>query len=202
MRVMIVGAATTPARVEALARDGVIGWGLNAIVRPFGGPAGVAQRCARWFQIHPPDTCDPGERRWAEQCPVPLDAIRHYPEWPMSRPYPLAAVRALPGADAAGFASSFAYAVAAAILAGATEVYLLGTLLHRGTLREALVERANLAWWVGYAQGRGLAVTCDPGHPAAPPGQHLYGYEYLTERAAVAGYCQEYAETARAIDGP
>lgn len=202
-RIAIVAAATDAETVDGYRGRGYACWGINAVLAPFRG-APTPKTCDRWLQIHPPWSCDMRERRWAERCPVPLYAIRHYPEWPTSIPYPLDAALALPGAAEAGFASSFAYAVALALLEGATDLALLGTVLHLGTIRERLVERPNLAWWVGYAEGHGVRVTCDPGHPATPPGRHLYGWEYQAERDAVADSCEAFREQAATIrvDGP
>lgn len=202
-RIAIVAAATDAMTVDEYRDQGYACWGLNAVLMPFGGEP-TPETCERWFQIHPPWSCDMRERRWAERCPVPLYAIQHYAEWPTSIAYPLTEARLLLGAAEAGFASSFAYAVALALLEGVTDLALLGTVLHLGTVRERLVERPNLAWWIGYAQGRGVRVLCEPGHPATPPGRRLYGWEYQAERDAVADYCEAFREQAATIrvDGP
>lgn len=204
-RVVLVGGSAQPRTVRTLVAAGCEAWGMNAVLTPFDAPDGRPGRpipASRWFQIHPPWSCDAGERAWAEICPIPLYAIQHYPEWPSSVAYPLDAVMTIRGAAAAGCASTMAWALALAIHEGVDEFALVGVRLQLGTMRERSIERANLAWWVGLATGLRMRVSVDPdGHPAASPGGYRYGWDYAEERQAVAAWCRQTQALGR-IDGP
>lgn len=203
MKVMIVAAAAHEESVRDYYRAGFQLWGINSILRPFalvGGPA----TAAKWFQIHPPWSCSEPEREWAARCPVTLEAIRHYPEWPASVPYPLDEILThFPTARIAGFASSFAYAMALALHEGATDIALAGVCLSLGSIRERCVERGNLAYWIGVADGCRVRMHLNiDHHPAqSPGGNRLYGFEYQAERDAVAAWCRETRDLTM-IDGP
>lgn len=123
----------------------------------------------RWFQLHPLAVLEGREKDWVPRCPVPLYTIDHEPSVPMSVRYPIERVLAMPGA-LDFFACTMAYEVALAVLDGFEAIGLYGIELPRGTARERSVEWASVAWWCGYASGRGITVTA--------PGSALLDYPW------------------------
>lgn len=146
-------------------------------------------RADRWFEMHEASSQSEDDWDWIRECPVPLVippsdgvmvASARYPA-----PYPLAEIEGFFGRSY--WACSFAYQVALAVFSGYSEIGVFGIDLSVGTMRERTVEWANVSWWLGVAEGRGVKVTVAEG---ALLGRHLarYGVEYDQEREAVEDY--------------
>ena len=152
-------------------------WALNEIYQEI---------FCRHFELHPRSKQNAHELAWLAQCPTPCYVL-DLDEWdgliPHAVEYPLARVLAMPGARD-WFTSTFSYQAALAVLEGFAEIGVWGVDLRRGTLRERTVEWAGLAWWLGYAAGRGVRVTLPPDEISwSHPGR--YGYDYDREKTAV-----------------
>lgn len=163
-------------------------WGLNDLYQQLD-PSQLA--CVRrWFELHP-DTESTAARRPANhwknlaQLGIPVYTFSDVPV-PSAVRFPLDL------AISAGreyFACTMAYQIALAIAEGADTINLYGIVLC-GTLREAVVERPCVEWWLGLAEGRGVSVSvCHP-YPYGL-GRHRYRYalDDHDERSDVRVYC-------------
>ncbi len=149
-------------------------WGLNAW--------DPSQPCygTRWFQIHPPEILLPEESVWLEASTVPIYTIKYHRGYPNAVRYPLEQVLAMPGlGKAPPLCSSFDYMIGLAVLEGFRGITVAGAELQLGSMRERLMEHVSLAFWVGYAAGRGLRVEV-LGHVLQFP--YRYGFDYWPER--------------------
>jgi hypothetical protein len=125
--------------------------------------------------MHPLEVQTEIEMEWIRTCPVPIMLLEYHPELnPLAVCYP----RQLLGAGA--FACTFAYQMALALSWGYEEIGFWGMDLTQGTARERLLEAANIAWWVGYAKGKGLKVSF-PSDSLMCRHPHRYGYDYVNE---------------------
>lgn len=190
--------APTPTALE-----GVEVWGIN------NAPGWWAEVCPgvpfdRMFQIHERFSLSKAEERCLAEYTGPI-----YTNWPWeevidNRIYPLAGVLAMPGVP--GFMSiqldviggtlpypypqggmltcSFCYALALVCYeqepTPVDQVTLWGTELQGGSTRERLVEHMGVAWWCGYAAGRGIEVLAG-GDSQLLDYPHPYGYRYYAE---------------------
>ena len=204
--VVIVGAGATAQDLAPYVSDEWEIWGCNSLVRPFVEWDGIKVAAHRWFQIHPINVCSDAEKVWAKICPLPIYCVPHTraADAPMAVSYPLDDANRLSLA-VAGFASTFAYEVALAILEGKDRIHLAGLAYSvGGTVREVIVEGPNLMWWAAGAVGKGIEVTSqggfDPG--IAMLGWH-YGFDYFEERNAVREYARKIRREimTRNIDG-
>jgi hypothetical protein len=138
----------------------------------------VLKRLTRSFQIHPDDGRTKSEDAWLLKCPVTLyvcsrrDAVfnKHAVVYPWDR---------VP--STAPISSSFDCAMFLALAEGFTSIDFAGADLQAGTLRERLLERVSLAYWLGVAGGMGVMMTFDHDsrllkHP------YRYGRDYWRER--------------------
>lgn len=151
-------------------------------------------RADRWFDLHQRVAQSPDDLRWIAKCPCPIylpddlaDASRRRVR------YPIETVEAAFGGY---WACTFAYQIALALTIPATDIGLFGINLAIGTIRERTVEWANVSWWIGYAEGRGVNIHI----PASTSlGQHpfRYGLEYEEERDAVLRYERRTIERAQ-----
>ena len=97
------------------------------------------------------------------------------------------------------WACTFAYQMALAVASGFTDIGLFGVDLAHGTLRERTVEWANVSWWAGYLEAKGVTLHMPDGasigcHPAR------YGIEYDEEIAAVTEYTDRWRQFERFQD--
>lgn len=146
-------------------------WGLNE---------NKQLRADRWFQIHHIKAETIEEIQWLnDNVKVPIYMVKHYPEIPLSIPYPLKEVLKMPFAKPY-FTCSFAYQVALAIYENFEEIGLWGVALPKGSPRERTVERMCLEWWLGVAAGRGTKITF-PKSDLLLWHKYLYGYNYKKE---------------------
>lgn len=202
-------------------------WGLNGghmrgglFLRPDG-----RFRADRWFQMHPPNCCDPGELDWLQRLddgdvpPVPT-YVRAVDMAHWTATYPKAAEAGLflpyPEKDIAEqfpgcwFANTFCLEIALALSQGATEIGLFGTECA-GWGREVAVERPAVAFWMGLICGAGVGLV--NGNETLFYGLEnpRYGLDYwpearkaaeLTERVLppVAPFNDENLDTVAAVD--
>ena len=192
-KVAIIGAGASRASAPWDDPDWIV-WGLNEIPQP---------RATAWWEMHPMSVQNARELAWLSQCPTPCYVLNladaalgivvdgRVGQSPLPRQfagvanavqYPLDRILALPGARD-WFTSTFSYQVALAILDGFEEIGLWGVDLRRGTLREQTVEWAGLAWWLGFAAGRGIRVTVPDDYTWTHPGR--YGFDYWQEKDSV-----------------
>lgn len=151
-------------------------------------------RADRWFDLHEEHAQDLKDMSWIMYCPVPIYLTETIGDNPNARVYNIESIMerivTLYGRAPVitYFASSFAYALALAIAEGYTTIGLFGISLDWG--RERIVERGNLEYWIGFAQGLGIAIQLGDGcklltHPG------LYGFEYDKEKDGVLDLCAE-----------
>lgn len=175
-------------------------WALN-VVGAWDGRGRL--RCDRWFEMHEMHAQSQDDLAWMRKCPVPIylvpqamDALgsvlvptaagtEAHESWPNAVRYPLEEIEARLGGY---WACTFAYQMALVLWEGvATDLGLWGVELAVGTARERSVEWANVSWWLGLAEGRGLRIHLPVGsslgrHPAR------YGIEYDKEKRVVERY--------------
>jgi hypothetical protein len=198
--VTILGAVPSP----PITRDyeGEV-WGCNSLWKTAFDEDGK-WRATRWFELHPRSANTVRERAdvWycaAYRCPIyVLDAG----EW-LDKPddpylsdipnhhlplesYKAAArqIRWFPIEPVAKlsdfFCCTFAYQIGLALVEGFDEIVCHGIDLTRGSKRERLIEKPNLEWWLGFAEGRGVKII----HPVdSRMSRHnfRYGYDYDAE---------------------
>lgn len=130
-------------------------------------------RIDRLFEMHPiwqqagsdkPEYVKP-RTHWAwlkTNNRLPVYMLEQRPEVPRSRRYPIEQVEAMlagwtrSGETGRMFTSSIDYMLALAILEGFDEIELIGVEMSSGS--EFKYQREGLAFWVGFAQGRGIRV--------------------------------------------
>ena len=79
------------------------------------------------------------------------------------------------------FCSSFAYMIVYAIEKGYENIKLIGIDYDiTGTMREDLIERANLEYYLGVAKGKGIVIDTEE-CPMICRSMFLYGYERLSK---------------------
>lgn len=151
-------------------------------------------RADRWFDLHEEHAQDAKDMAWINACPVPIYLTHAFGENVWTRKLWLDDVefmiarryKRLPVIDY--FASSFAYATALALAEGYTTIGFFGVSLDWG--RERVVERGNLEYWIGFAQGLGIDIVMSPNSKLLKhPG--LYGIEYTKEKEGVEQLCAE-----------
>lgn len=151
-------------------------------------------RADRWFDLHEEHAQDAKDLAWIHKCPVPLYLTHAFSDNPMTRTLDLVDLQMRLSLRAGRlmrcdyFASSYAYAMALALADGYTTIGFYGMDLDWG--RERIVERGNLEYWMGVAEGLGVTLEIGPQcklltHPG------LYGIEYDKERDAVLDLCAE-----------
>jgi len=150
----------------------------------FTDPQGWAKRADAVFQMHAPEIWrsplnrnDPKHYEWL-QTQTAVGAVymqEAYPDVPAVVRYPLEEVRAMLGANFNHdryFTSSISYAIALAIYREYDRIEIYGVEMETNT--EYMYQRDCVAFWTGYAAGRGIEVYT-PINMFSPP--YLYGYE-------------------------
>lgn len=173
-------------------------WGCNSLWKCAVDATGQF-RGTRWFELHPKGVNTEEEQRavwlcaskripiylldrdeWLRDPPVPLNRLKvedleYIPEYLLT--FPVAQI----AKDVNDyFCCTFAYQVALALLEGFEEIVLKGIDLTVGSKRERLIEKPNLEWWLGYAEGKGVRII----HPVTSMmSRHVYryGYDYWDE---------------------
>ena len=160
-------------------------WTCN-LIAPWVHMAGVRYlRADRWFDLHQHCAQTEDDLRWIAKCPVPI----YLPEdlqtaSPLAVRYPLAEMEDRYGGY---WACTFAYQIALALSEGFTRIGLYGVELAYGTARERTVEWANVAWWAGYAEAKGITLEL-PAQSRIGRHTHRYGLEYDAEKIATERY--------------
>lgn len=151
-------------------------------------------RADRWFDLHEVHAQSEKDLAWIHTCPVPIVLTHQIGLNPRQRILDLEAIehgilsRYGRIIRCNYFASSFAYALALAISEGFTTIGLFGVSLNWG--RERVVERGNLEYWIGIAEGLGIEIVIgERSSLLTHPG--LYGIEYDRERDGVINLCAE-----------
>jgi hypothetical protein len=151
-------------------------------------------RCDRWFDLHQPHAQSEKDLAWINTCPVPIYLTEQFGTNHLAQVLDLIEIEQRIWArygrmiSCTYFASSFAYALALAISEGYQTIGLYGVSLDWG--RERVVERGNLEYWIGIAEGLGVAVEIGTTSKLLThPG--LYGIQYDTERDGVIRICAE-----------
>lgn len=115
--------------------------------------------------------------KWMEHSKVPIMTSTPYPHYPASIEYPLEDVVAKTGI--AYFNSTPAYALAYAIVAGATEVALYGMDYNWAGSSEVEPGRACLEFWCGIAMSRRVQIKVPKGTTLLDQDKphSFYGYD-------------------------
>lgn len=174
---------------------------------------------SRWFEQHQIFPDDDGQHageaiqnahdmQWIRECPVPLYTTEPFPENPHAVVYDID-YYARKYRDY--FTCSFAMQIALAIDEGFEEMLVCGLELLLGTKREATVESACVAYWLGLAEGRGIKVVLAPGRIGGGPRAeaqdrqfllwhpYRYGHEYHAEADFVKYYVSRWDKLQVAI---
>lgn len=156
---------------------------LNEIYQP---------RFDRHWELHPMAVQNERELAWLASCPTPcyvLDLaeaqgkVANAVEYPLERVLDVTKGRRY-------FTCTFAFQVALAVADGFKEIGLWGVELDFGTIRERLVEKPCVEYWLGLAEGRGVKVTLPLGSTLLQR-DYLYGYDYDEELSAIKRVCEE-----------
>ena len=133
----------------------------------------------RWFNLHKVSRM---RRRgetdmldWLRQeQPFPVVMRRKYAEFPSSEAFPLRSVRELAPHRELGelFGCSHSYMLALGILEGFDPIHLYGVNLANPV--ETYLEKPSLAFWLGFAEARGITVDTTYSPRLMP--EHLYGF--------------------------
>ena len=131
----------------------------------------------------------PGELAWLRACKAPCYTLEQEPEIPGSVRFPLERVMEATG-SVEFFTCTFAYQIALAVAEGFEVIGLYGVDLPWGNWRERVQENACVAYWIGYARGRGIEVVM-PFRSALASHPFRYGYDYGQEKSWVEGKGRE-----------
>lgn len=115
------------------------------------------------FELHDLEWIKEG-KRWKEHYPwlcankkIPVIMQQHFPDIPMSRPYPIAEIVKRWGRY---FTNTIAEQIAFAMLAGVKDIHLYG--VNMATDIEYMSQRPSVEYWVGLARGMGINVYVPP----------------------------------------
>lgn len=114
---------------------------------------------------------------WMKQSPVPIMTSTAYPEYPMSREYPLEDV--ISHCGAAYFNTSPAYALAYALMIGVEDLWLYGMDYTRPDMHSAESGRGCCEFWISRLMAAGCLVRIPKGCTMLDQHQPLkfYGYD-------------------------
>lgn len=112
-----------------------------------------------------------------------------HPRYPATEPFPLQAL--LDETGSLYLNSTGAYAIAYAVLKGATKVSLFGIDYSYAHSHHAEKGRACFEFWLGIAHARGIQIAVPKGTPLmdaiVPRDQKLYGYDALDVTSSMQG---------------
>lgn len=169
-KVAIIGAAPLR-RMAPWDDDSWCFWAINEIPQP---------RFDRHFELHPMAVQSAGELAWLRACEAPCYTLEHEPEIPGSVRFPLERVMEATG-GVEFFTCTFAYQIALAVAEGFETIGLFGVDLPWGNWRERVQENACVAYWIGYARGKGIEVVT-PFRSSLASHPFRYGYDYHQEK--------------------
>ena len=163
-------------------------WGCNGLFH-LGFDNQHRFRADRWFELHPYEPQSELDLQRLLVSPVDVYTLEEDPSYWVPRfiRFPLDRIERL--GFRMTFASTFAYQMALAIENKFKVIRLVGIFMVAG--RELIVERGNLLYWIGLAEGLGIDVqlyNCDDcliQHP------YKYGYDYYQEKDYVEGLCRD-----------
>ena len=174
-KVCILGAADRTYPLQPLEEDAWELWSCNSLWH-LGIDNNKRFRADRWFELHPYWAQTGRDIAFLKACPIPVYTLTLCDDWaPTSVQFPIEQVLGMGYRKA--FCSTFAYQVALAIYHKFTHIRLRGVNMVAG--REALIERPNLLYWLGVAEGRGIHIDIDD--PLVMQAPHAYGYQYTQE---------------------
>ena len=181
-KIAIVGANHCPALAPILEDHTWEVWSCNMLVTRCLDSA-YKFRADRWFELHQLKAQNDMDWSWIKACPVPLycaecpdvDAV------PRAVQFPLAEMIA--NGARSYYHCTFAYQVAFALsLPHVEKIGIYGVNLPQGSMRERSLERASLEYWLGVAEGRGVAVVSPVvGRTGLLHSPYLYGFDYTEE---------------------
>lgn len=179
-KVAIVGAASLTRYLAPLDDPTWEIWAMNSM-RHIGRSGLRADRC---FEMHPLSIQSAADWDFLRDPPAPVYMFDVYPEVPLSVRFPMDRIEEAfdvgPGRPGDLFACTMAYQVALAILEGFKTIGFFGIELDRGLARERTIERTSVAWWCGFAQGRGVEVRL-PFWSTLLTHPMRYGYDFPGE---------------------
>lgn len=165
-------------------------WALNTVA-PFDSKGRV--RADRWFELHQRCAQSEDDMRWLAKCPIPCyvppDLVNVNP---MFVRFPLEKLEVEFGTY---WCCTFAYQIALAMHEGIKDIGLYGVELAYGTERERTVEWANVSWWMGFGESRGVRFWL-PHYSRLGTHSHRYGLDYVAEKEQT----EKYIELIHAID--
>lgn len=195
-KVAIVGAASLTRYKAPLDDPTWEIWTMNSM-HHIGKTGARADRC---FELHPLSAQDGRDWHYLFNPPAPVYMFEVYPEILLSVRFPIERIEEAfdvgPGRPGDFFACTMCYQVALAILEGFKTIAFFGIELDRGTARERTIERASLAWWCGFAQGRGIEIRL-PFWSTLLTHPMRYGYDYQGETDWVNRWLDEAEEWRR-----
>jgi hypothetical protein len=187
-KVVIMGAGTDSYPLAEYEEQTWELWCCNALWR-LGFDADKRFRADRWFEMHP--RFAQSEQDLARLIVAPVDVYTLQAtdaSWVLNWiRYPLERINSM--GFRPSFASTFAYQIALAISLKMHTIRLVGIYMIEG--REALIERANLLYWIGVAEGLGIEVQIVDSHENLATHPHLYGYDYNIDKESAEEYCRE-----------
>lgn len=178
-KVAILGSADSSIYLAPVGDSSWELWGL-----PWSHDPNTFKGIVRWIDPHPLEWMKGRHEGYIDHlkslAPSPVYMIQQYEEIPNSVRYPIEAIlkefQGYRNRPNGSYASSIAYEMALAILEGVQEIGLWGVdLLTEG---EYAIQRPNVEYLIGIAEGRGIKVTI-PEQSALLKGNHSYGYETM-----------------------
>jgi hypothetical protein len=125
-----------------------------------------------WIQQRRPDAW-----AWYATQDKPVYLLDRHPDIPTSVRYPLESLQIYGSRGACALSSSIDHMMALAILEGFEDIRLQG--IRMIGLEEWVTQRECLAYWIGRAEGMGIAVETDPLSSLCTP-ETLYGFSMPT----------------------
>jgi|GEM_PF-2969426 len=187
-KVCIVGAGCSQYPLQPDEENSWELWCCNGLFR-LGFDSSNRFRADRWWEMHPFFAQTEDDVARLQVAPVDVYVLYHSDaQWvPRYIAYPLHLIKQFRFTPT--FASTFAFQVSLAILHEMKTIRLVGIYMVEG--REALIERANLLYWIGIAEGLGIEVQIVDCHENLLQHTHDYGYDYKEEKATVEEYCRD-----------
>lgn len=147
-------------------------WGLNGL-HGFTDQAGVSPRFQMWFQIHKKERVFEQKQHlaWLKSCPLPILMQDHYEEIPSSIKYPKDEIMER---YRNYFESTFSWMFTLAMEMGYEEIQVFG--VHVSADSEYVLQRPNVEYLLGLAEGRGISVYVPP-EADILQSRVIYGYQ-------------------------
>ena len=163
--VAIVGTSPTSRLMANREPADVEIWGLQSTET-------FLDRCDRVFEMHGPGITDFSDEKSAfdRTCGVPVYVVQPDHGLPTGVLYPFAEV----GINLRAYwSNTISYMLALAVYEGVDEIHLWGCDMATGTEHEK--ERPGVEYWLGVAEGRGIALTLPDSSPLLRVDNGAYG---------------------------